>query len=111
MSITVKVIDGTLGRPAEGVVVRIDTRVGDGWVNKAEGCTAQNGYLEPPEASRYLDPGIHRLEVNADTYFATLGVLAFQPRFAVMFRVLNPSEDINLVVMITPFSHMICRAH
>jgi 5-hydroxyisourate hydrolase len=105
MSITVSVIDSLHGRMAGGVTVRLESPVrGE---ESFQGRTGEIGQLNDWQPPLVLRPGVYRVEVDIDGYYATLGIMPIYPRVIVMFRVLNPNDQYHMPILITPYSQMI----
>ena len=107
MNVIIEVIDSMLGHPAEGVHVRIESQVDEGPAVEVEGRTDENGQFGHSLAGPALGRGIHRLELDIDGYFATVGLVPFQSKSVIEFRVLDPAERQHIVVMIAPYAQIV----
>ena len=54
--------------------------------------------------------GVHRIELDLDGYFASLGMVAFHPTLTVDFRVVDPTQHHRISVLITPYSQVSYRS-
>jgi 5-hydroxyisourate hydrolase-like protein (transthyretin family) len=109
LSITVSVVDTMHGWPADGVGVQLSRKVDGSWQAQAHGRTDETGIL----AVRPAEPascGLYRVELDADSYFASLGIAAFYPTVTVLFRVLDPDDACHISILITPQSHLTYRS-
>ncbi|MEQ4715632.1 hydroxyisourate hydrolase [Nonomuraea sp. B19D2] len=109
MNITVDVIDWTNGRPASGIAVRLERHVGGIWEEPVKRYTDENGWLTAWQSELATATGLYRLEFNTDEYYATLGIIPFNPRVAVTFRIREPFEDYHLPVLVTPYGCLAYR--
>jgi 5-hydroxyisourate hydrolase len=106
MNISVSVINCMHGRPAEGVAVRLERKVGGEWVELAHGRTDENGWLGNWHPAPVLGRGIYRLELDLDSYFGNLGIIPFHPSAIVAFRAVDPAQTYQLPVLATPYAIM-----
>lgn len=105
MNITVTVIDGIHGHPAEGIEVAIVSRQGGVPVEQVRGQTDRHGRLE--YSDQYADgagPAAYHVEIDIDAYYATLGIVSWHKKVAMFFRVLNPEDTYRVSSFITPFA-------
>jgi 5-hydroxyisourate hydrolase len=100
MTISVQVFDCTLGRPAQGVFVRLERRVAAEWDTKVSGVTHDLGTL-PAIAGYDADPGGHRLLIAPSSYFAALGAMSLYREFAVEFQVNEAQLELHLTAHIS----------
>jgi 5-hydroxyisourate hydrolase-like protein (transthyretin family) len=107
MEISVTVIDGIHGQPAEGVEVRVACRQDgpDGMeVERARARTNGNGQVRYGDRrAAYGDGERYFIEIDADIYFASLGIACWPKKVTVGFRVLNPEDEYQVMSMLTPF--------
>lgn len=103
--ITTHVLDTARGKPAEGIIVRLDRQDSDGaWIHLAQGATNRDGRIASllPDDAR-LDAGVYRLRFLTDAYFASLGVRGFYPEVPVHFHY-NPVEGhYHVPLLLSPF--------
>ncbi|GAA2676163.1 MULTISPECIES: hydroxyisourate hydrolase [Actinosynnema] len=96
MTISTHVLDAALGRPAEGVPVRLER----GGEVLAEGRTGADGRITgwpSPEV------GVHRL------VFDTGGVSEFFPEVVLSFRVTDPEAHHHVPLLLSPFAYSTYR--
>ena len=107
MSLSTHVLDARTGRPAEGVAVRVEERVGgdspvDGdWRTIAEGHTDADGRIG---ALGNPGEGVHRLWFGTGAYFAAAGVDTFYPEVTVTFTVVDPAAHHHVPLLLSPFA-------
>jgi 5-hydroxyisourate hydrolase len=104
MSVLVRVINCTYGRPAVGVPVRLERDIDGAWVEQErdltddEGCISQLG-------NAGLARGIYRLEFDLDSYFFSLGIAPFYPAVSIRFRMTDPTRPCDISLLITPSAY------
>lgn len=109
MDITVKVIDGIHGRPAEGVDVRVACFGGDPGGGQVEmAAEMAKGQTDISGQARYTEQLAERakrysVEIDVDKYFASLGIISCQQKITILFRVLDPADEYRVVSVLTPF--------
>ncbi|WP_214324859.1 hydroxyisourate hydrolase [Nonomuraea sediminis] len=106
MPLRVDVVDVAHGRPAAGVRI-LAFRLAEASSSEAEGCTDQSGSLVWPDLALPLSRGSYRLELNVDSYFATLGIVPANPLVVIVFRVSDPADPPRLTVLIAPNAHTV----
>ncbi len=106
--ITTHVLDTSRGRPAEGVPVRLDVRLDDGWRSLGSTITDRDGRAGDLFAS---DPpaGTYRLTFGAAVYFSASGVAGFYPVVEVVFEVRDPSQHYHVPLLLSPFGYSTYR--
>jgi 5-hydroxyisourate hydrolase-like protein (transthyretin family) len=107
MHITVTVIDGVHGQPAEGIEVSIVSRHNGLQVDETKGHTDGRGQLEYSDRHPSPASGVtYHVEIDIDSYFATLGIVSWHKKVATLFRVLDPEDAYQIVSLITPFTQV-----
>jgi 5-hydroxyisourate hydrolase-like protein (transthyretin family) len=105
MNITVTVIDGMHGQPAEGIEVAIVSRQDGVPVEQVRGHTDRHGQLEySDQCADRTGPASYHVEIDIDAYYATLGIVSWHKKVATFFRVLNPEDTYRVSSFITPFA-------
>jgi len=81
--ISTHVLDAVLGRPAAGVIVRLETRIGPSWTLVGEGATDADGRCRDlaPDA----EPAIYRLTFATGAYLSRAGRSSIYPEIAITF--------------------------
>jgi 5-hydroxyisourate hydrolase len=109
--ITTHVLDTSAGRPAAGVAVRLEVRMGErGWVTLAERVTDADGRARDllAEGAR-LDAGAYRLTFATGAYFAGQGQGTFFPEASVVFEVRDPAAHHHVPLLLSPFGYSTYR--
>ncbi|MFC6085703.1 hydroxyisourate hydrolase [Sphaerisporangium aureirubrum] len=105
MSLSTHVLDAMLGRPAEGVAVRLER---DGRV-VGEGVTDGDGRLRDWLPDGEPGAGVYRLVFGTGAYFAAAGVDAFYPEVVVTFAVADPTAHHHVPLLLSPFAYSTYR--
>lgn len=100
MALTVQVQDIAHGCPAGGVEVRLEQQIGRSWTPVGRDTTDDAGRI-----SGLWGPvrgGVFRLVVEAEKFFASLGLPATLAELTVALRVADPADDHRVAVLLTP---------
>ena len=109
-AITCHVLDTSLGRPAAGMLVRLERRGGgQSWQSLGQALTNSDGRVlafDPP-----LSPatGEHRVSFDTATYFMRLGQPIFYPRVEVTFQVSAADEHYHIPLLLSPYGYSTYR--
>lgn len=109
--ITTHVLDTSLGRPADGLYVELDTRTDETtWRNLSKGVTDSDGRVNNlmPEDSR-LVPGIYRITFDTRAYFRGKNVDTFYPSVIIMFEIKDPASHYHVPLLISPYGYSTYR--
>ncbi|MBW3572421.1 MAG: hydroxyisourate hydrolase [Gemmatimonadetes bacterium] len=104
--ITTHVLDTSRGRPAAGVVVRLErggTVLGTGRTD-ADGRARD---LLPPDAG--LHAAVYRLVFDTGAYFRERGVEAFYPHVSIDFQVRDPGQHHHVPLLLSTFGYSTYR--
>lgn len=104
MSVSTHVLDAVTGRPAPGVRVVLECRVGGGWDEVAARSTDDDGRV--PDLAPAADPGVYRLHFDVEGY---LGAGAFYPEVAVTFRITDAGAHHHVPLLLSPFAYSTYR--
>ncbi|KAH8835501.1 hypothetical protein DL96DRAFT_1702479 [Flagelloscypha sp. PMI_526] len=119
--ITCHILDSSLGRPAEGVQIRLQSfypasepNGAEMFLPLAEGVTNADGRcldLLPPRGSEEakvedaeLKPGTYKIVFKTKPYFEATGRESFYPWVEVSFTITNPAEHYHIPLLISPFA-------
>lgn len=106
-SLTTRVLDTSLGRPAAGVFIVLeyyDDSERD-WQTVAETKTDEQGRaleLLPPGK---LQEGLYRITFDTDAYFGERDVETFYPSVTVNIQVSDPSLHFHVPLLLSPFGY------
>lgn len=104
--ITTHVLDTSLGKPAEGVRVKLQYEgavVGSG-LTDGDGRVRELVSTEMP-----LQEGIYRLTFLVGEYFEATGRDAFYPEIVVSFRIKAGSQHYHVPLLLSPFGYSTYR--
>ena len=110
VGITTHVLDTSRGRPASGVSVRLEARVGEKWQEVGRAVTDADGrarQLLPPE--RPLEAGTWRLTFDLGSWFAEQGIEAFYPEASIVFFVRDAGQHHHVPLLLSPFGYSTYR--
>jgi 5-hydroxyisourate hydrolase len=118
-TLSTHVLDAALGRPADGVRIRLehtdlehtDSVSGApgaaGSPLTAEGVTDADGRVG--KLGPDLVPGTYRLTFEVGEYFGRHGTTAFYPRVDITFTVTEPDQHYHVPVLLSPFAYSTYR--
>lgn len=101
MSLSTHVLDATTGRPAAGVLVRLEEQVDGYWRAAAQGSTDSDGRIG---ALGEPGAGIHRLTFDTGGYFDAAGVATFYPEVTVTFTIVDAAAHHHVPLLLSPFA-------
>jgi 5-hydroxyisourate hydrolase len=109
MRLSVQVADCVFGIAASGVSIRLSRHANGDWHTVAAGKTEADGGLCDWHGDE-LPAGTYRIEADLDGYYTDLGIVPFNPRLIVEFRVTDTTSDLLIPVLITGNSHLAYRS-
>lgn len=106
--ITSHVLDSTIGRPAAGVPLRLDSHSGGEWMPVASAMTDDDGRASDlgPAA---LPPGVYRVTFDTGAYFRGTGQTAFYPEVTVTFELADEAQHYHIPLLLSPFAYSTYR--
>jgi len=107
-AVTTHVLDTGLGRPAVGMLVRLEHLVGMDGTVLASASTDKDGRVGSLGPSRVC-PGIYRLVLNTAGYFARTSQPCFFPEVSLSFVVADPDQHHHVPVLLSPFAYSTYR--
>jgi 5-hydroxyisourate hydrolase len=108
VSITTHVLDTSRGKPAPNVLVKLEIRRDDQWVEVARAETDADGRckgLTPGE----VHSGIYRLTFDSGSYFRERHTETFFPETVITFTVGDPAQHYHVPLLISPFGYSTYR--
>lgn len=104
-TLSTHVLDTSLGKPAAGITVVLETvdgeAIGDG-ITDGDGRVGSIG----PER---LESGDYRLRFASGGYFAARGVEGFYPEVVVVFTIADADQHYHVPVLLNPFGYSTYR--
>lgn len=107
-------LDTALGRPAAGVLVRLerlegaDERSGS-WRAVGQGVTSADGRAAGLEMHEGRVLGRHRLTFETEAYLRTTGQAVFYPRVQVLFIISSLTDGYHVPLLLSPFGYSTYR--
>ncbi len=105
MSLSTHVLDASLGRPAQGVPIRL-TRVDAPAPALFSAITDSDGRYRYQEDGKdvQLSAGVYELTFDTATYFAASGQTGFYPRVTVTFEITDATAHHHVPLLLSPFA-------
>jgi 5-hydroxyisourate hydrolase len=102
--ISTHVLDTALGKPSEGVPVRLERREPSGkWLLLCSACTDRDGRCaELLRDDAALPSGLYRLTFDTETYFAAAGVPGLYPTVEITFQVREGESHFHIPLLLSP---------
>ena len=101
-TLSTHVLDTAAGRPAAGIVVRLETRDGDGL---GDGVTDADGRIG--SVGGELDPGEYALRFDTGAYWSSGS--GFYPEVVVVFTVADPDQHYHVPLLLSPYGYSTYR--
>ncbi len=108
-AITTHILDTSLGRPADGVLVELHEESDEGWKSVGEGRTDANGRCNTLMTSEAAESGTYRLLFHTASYFQAQNRETFYPEIQVIFEVNDPRQHYHVPLLISPFGYSTYR--
>jgi len=104
--ITTHVLDTSIGRPAEGLTVRLDVLTDDGsFLVLAEQATNADGRITNLLPRGALEARTYRLNFDTGSYFAAHDRPSFYPWVDLIFRISYPQQHHHVPLLLNPFGY------
>jgi 5-hydroxyisourate hydrolase len=103
--ISTHILDATLGRPAVGVAVRLESADG---AELGSAVTNSDGRIVDL-APRLLQPGAYRLVFDTGAYFAARDQAAFYPEVVITFGPLDSGQGCHVPLLLSPYGYSTYR--
>lgn len=110
MSISTHVLDTSLGRPAPGVGIRLQSQDGNNWKDISHAVTNEDGRVSailPGNAA--MATGAYRLTFDVAPYFQRRGVESFYREIAIEFIVRDAGAHYHVPLLVSPFGYSTYR--
>ena len=101
--VTTHVLDAALGRPAQGLPVRLEQRIGGGWSAIAAGSTNSDGRVTDFGPTD-LDVGVYRVSFEVASYFVATEQVGFYPEVAITFSLADPEAHYHIPLLLSPYA-------
>jgi 5-hydroxyisourate hydrolase len=107
-AISTHVLDTAQGRPAAGLLVRLEHVVGVDGAVLATATTDADGRV-PSLGPDRVCPGTYRLVFDTAGYFSRTGQPCFFPEVSLSFVVADPEQHHHVPVLLSPFAYSTYR--
>ena len=108
--ISTHILDTSIGRPAAGVAVTLETEVGRGeWRRVASGHTDADGRLKGLQPDGGPGGRTFRLVYETADYFRKRNVPAFFPVVIVVFDAADADQNYHVPLLLNPFGYTTYR--
>ena len=107
--VTTHILDTSLGKPASGVNVVLESQEPGGWQLISRGTTDDNGRISnlvPDE--RRLQPGNYRLTFDTKSYFFSINTKSFYPIVYIDFEITDDSHY-HVPLLLSPWGYSTYR--
>lgn len=104
-TLSTHVLDTSLGRPAQGVAISLESLAGD---SLGAGTTDADGRITSIGPER-LAPGDYRLHFDSASYYATSGTTTFYPEITIAFTIGDADAHYHVPVLLNPFGYSTYR--
>ena len=107
--LTTHVLDTASGKPAAGLPITLERRVGAGWIALKVGVTNADGRVQDLLAEGALTADVYRMRFDTGAYFHALGQRGFYPYVEVVFEVSDPGQHHHVPLLLSPFGYSTYR--
>jgi len=109
-AITTHILDTSRGRPAEGVLVVLERRLGGEHEELGRGITDKDGRQRTllPAAGE-IEPGIYRLTFHTGPYFTKHATAGFYPEVTVTFEIKDGTQHYHVPLLLNPYGYSTYR--
>jgi 5-hydroxyisourate hydrolase-like protein (transthyretin family) len=104
VNITVTVIDGVYGSPAEGVEVSLVSHPPEGEDHRVNGFTDSRGTFRYPVPAGALS-GSWIVQLNVSAYFVSLGFIPSYEQVTAVVRMFKDHDNCRVMALVTPSAH------
>lgn len=101
--ITTHILDTSLGRPAQGVTIRLEQLIGSDVKQIGEGITNTDGRVTDLMTPGSLVPGTYRIHFDIAPYYEKLGQKCFYPAVQIDFTVEATDEHYHVPLLLNPY--------
>jgi 5-hydroxyisourate hydrolase len=110
-TITTHVLDTSRGRPAGGVVVRLEVEgAARSWRQIAKAATDTDGRARNLLPDNFaLQAGTYRLIFDTGSYFAAQEIGTFYREVVIVFTVSDPEQHYHVPLLLSPFGYSTYR--
>lgn len=108
--ITSHILDTSLGKPADGVLITLLQQQADDWVMLGSAPTDEDGRVSDFLGSNdVLTAGIYKLTFYLSDYYSRLATESFYPYAEVAFEVAGDGQHYHVPLLLNPFGYSTYR--
>jgi len=108
--ITTHVLDISIGQPAAGVPVILESEKSRGeWKELGRGATDSNGRLDDLVAREPLKEGTYRMTFDTRAYFGARKIDGLYPQVSIIFEVRRAGEHYHIPLLLSPYGYSTYR--
>lgn len=109
-AVTTHVLNTASGKPASGMLVKLERQGEKDWQELGQGRTGDDGRAnELYPASKKLEAGVYRLVFDTGAYFKAQGQKTFFPRAEIIFQIEKTDEHYHVPLLLSPFGYSTYR--
>lgn len=107
--ITTHILDTSLGKPAEGVLIRLEQQTPQGWQPLAQGTTDNDGRIKNLlPTNEPVARGIYRMVFDTASYFSKQNLRTFYPSVSIDFEVFDETHY-HVPLLLNPYGYSTYR--
>ena len=108
--ITSHILDTSVGKPAEGVLITLMQQQSDDWLMLGSGATNQDGRVADFQAGESaLAAGIYKLTFYLSDYYQASGQKSFYPFVDVVFEIEGDGQHYHVPLLLNPYGYSTYR--
>jgi 5-hydroxyisourate hydrolase len=107
--ISAHVLDTALGKPAQGLLLRIDLLAEGTFRNLGSDQTNSDGRVPDLLHGQALQAGTYRVVFDTEPYLRATGQNVFYPYVEIVFRVASASENYHIPLLLSPYGYSTYR--
>ena len=112
--ITSHILDTSIGKPAEGVLISLLQQQGDNWLLLGSGETNADGRVADftssgDEITDALPAGIYKLTFSLSHYYEQTKRASFYPQVDIMFEIAGDGQHYHVPLLLNPYGYSTYR--
>lgn len=111
--ITSHVLDTSVGKPAEGILITLHQQSGDNWQVLGSEKTNADGrvgsFLDDAASATPLPSGIYKLTFSLSDYYKKSNTKTFYPHVDVVFEIGGDGQHYHVPLLLNPFGYSTYR--
>lgn len=107
--LTTHVLDTSIGKPGEGITIRLKHNVNGNWQTLTQGVTNNDGRIpDLLPSNRNLVPGNYKMVFETEDYFSKQNIQGFYPEVEIQFTVFDDAHY-HVPLLVNPFGYSTYR--